>query len=83
MAKRIIQVPMDRELLEDLDRLCGERRLARAELIRESCREYLRRAEAEELDRAYLEGYERVPEGPEAAAAQLKVAKKVLPAEEW
>jgi metal-responsive CopG/Arc/MetJ family transcriptional regulator len=83
MAKKVIQVPMDPELLEGLDRLCGERRLARAEVIRESCREYLKKAEEEELDRAYLEGYERVPEEPEAAAAQVKLAKQVLPGEKW
>ncbi len=83
MAKRIIQVPMDPELLANLDKLCGEKRIARAELIRESCREYLRRSEQEELDRAYQNGYERCPEAPEAAAAQMKLAGKVLPSEKW
>lgn len=83
MAKKVIQVPMDRDLLEELDRLCVGRGLARAELIRESCREYLKRADEEERDRAYRKGYEQVPEGPEAATAQVKLVKHVLPGEEW
>ena len=83
MAKRIIQVPMDEDLLSDIDRWCGRRDLPRARFIRESCREYLKKVEEEELDRDYQKGYELHPEGPEAAAAQVKLAKKIMPAEEW
>ncbi len=42
MAKKVIQVPVDEELLEELDYLSRKQRRARSELIRQACRIYLR-----------------------------------------
>ena len=83
MGKKIIQVPMDDVLLSDIDRWCERRELPRARFIRESCREYLKKVEEEESDRAYQKGYELHPEEPAAAAAQMKLVKKIAPGEKW
>jgi metal-responsive CopG/Arc/MetJ family transcriptional regulator len=83
MVKKVIQVPVDEELLVALDRTSGKQNRARAELIREACQCYLERVESEELDRLYQRGYEKVPEGPESGEVQIGLAGEVLPEESW
>jgi len=83
MVKKVIQVPVDEELLIALDQRSRKQNRARAELIREACQCYLAQVESEELDRLYQRGYERVPEGPELGEAQIGVAGEVLPEESW
>ena len=83
MAKKIIQVPLDAELLETLDRLSRRHRLARSELIRQACRRYIETAEREELDRLYEDGYRRLPETAGIAKAQESLAREVLEEERW
>lgn len=83
MVKKVIQVPVDEELLIALDRVSRKQQTARAELIRKACRRYLEQVEAEELDRLYQQGYERLPEEPELGQAQTTLAAEILPAESW
>ncbi|MBI2850794.1 MAG: ribbon-helix-helix protein, CopG family [Chloroflexi bacterium] len=83
MVKKIIQVPVDEELLKDLDRLSKKQRKARSEVIREACVIYLARVKEEELDRIYREGYKRIPEDPAEIEALTALASEVLPKEEW
>jgi hypothetical protein len=83
MVKKVIQVPVGEELLIALDQRSRKQNKARAELIREACQFYLKQVESEELDRLYQEGYERLPEGPELAEAQIGLAGEVLPEEVW
>jgi len=83
MVKKVIQVPVDEELLVALDRTSRKQNRARAELIREACQCYLAQVESEELDRLYQGGYERVPEEPELGKAQIGVAGEILPEESW
>jgi predicted DNA-binding protein len=83
MVKKVIQVPVDEELLIALDRTSRKQNRARAELIREACQCYLAQVESEELDRLYQGGYERVPEGPELGEAQISLAAEILPGESW
>jgi len=83
MAKKVIQVPVDAELLAALDKLSKKQRKARSELIRQACQRYLRQVEYEELDRLYQQGYERVPEEPELGEAQVALSGQVLPKESW
>jgi len=83
MVKKVIQVPVDEGLLIALDHTSRKQNRARAELIREACQCYLAQVESEELDRLYKEGYERVPEGPDLAEAQIGLAGEVLPKESW
>lgn len=83
MTKKVIQVPVDEELLVALDETSRKQNKARAELIREACRCYLEGVESEELDRLYQQGYERVPEGPDLGEAQIGLAAEILPEESW
>jgi Arc/MetJ-type ribon-helix-helix transcriptional regulator len=83
MDKKIIQVPMDEDLLAELDTLTKQTRQSRAEVIREACRRYLAHLENARLDRAYQEGYRRHPEKPGLARAQAALAGSVLPKESW
>jgi metal-responsive CopG/Arc/MetJ family transcriptional regulator len=83
MVKKVIQVPVDEELLLALDHLSKKQRKARSELIRQACQRYLGQVESEELDRLYQQGYERLPEEAELGGAQIAMAGEVLPKEPW
>jgi len=83
MIKKVIQVPVDEELLVALNQTSMKQNKARAELIREACECYLEKVESEELDRLYQQGYERVPEESGLGEAQLAVASEILPGESW
>lgn len=83
MAKKVIQVPVDNELLTALDQLSKKQRRARSDLIRRACEHYLKEIEYQELDRRYQQGYETVPEEPDTGEAQLALASEVMPKESW
>ena len=83
MAKKVIQVPVDTELLAALDQLSKKNCEARSELIRRACQHCLREVEYEELDRRYQEGYGAAPEEPDAGEAQVALASQVVPKESW
>jgi len=83
MTKKVIQVPIDEQLLFALDRLSRRQGKARAGVIREACRCYLAAREAEELDAEYRRGYEELPEESELAEAQVALAGETLSRESW
>jgi len=83
MVKKVIQVPVDEELLIALDQLSRKQRKARSELIRQACRRYLGQVESEELGRLYQQGYERLPEESELGEAQIVLAGEILSKEPW
>jgi metal-responsive CopG/Arc/MetJ family transcriptional regulator len=83
MAKKVIQVPVDAELLTALDQLSKKQCKTRSELIRRACQHYVREVEDEDLDRRYQQGYEAVPEEPDAGEAQVALASQVMPKESW
>ncbi|MDD4987133.1 MAG: ribbon-helix-helix protein, CopG family [Dehalococcoidales bacterium] len=83
MVKKVIQVPVDEELLTALDQLSRKQRKARSELIRQACQCYLGQVKSEELDRSYQQGYERLPEEPELGEAQIALGGEVLSKESW
>jgi metal-responsive CopG/Arc/MetJ family transcriptional regulator len=83
MAKTVIQVPVDEELLKKLDNMSKKKKKARAEVIRQACQKYLKDDETKELDRIYQDGYRRVPETTETGESQLAMLKDILPDEEW
>ena len=85
MDKRVIQVPMESELVEALDKHCQVTKQARAEVIRALCREFLRRKEIERLEAIHADGYKRIPEDSTIADAQLAAIPylDLGPAEEW
>lgn len=83
MAKKVIQVPVDDDLCENLDDLSRKQHKSRSELIRQACLRYLQQAEHEELDRIYQQGYMRVPEEPAIGEAQIAMAGEITPREQW
>jgi metal-responsive CopG/Arc/MetJ family transcriptional regulator len=83
MVKKVIQVPMDRELLAYLDKVSVKQKRARAELIREACLSYLRQVEEDEQDKIYRRGYEKFPEKEDIGRAQAALIASVLPRESW
>jgi len=83
MVKKVIQVPVDEELLKDLDNLSKKQRKARAELIRQACLSYLQQVEREELDRLYQQGYMRIPEEPETGEIQVAMSGEFMSRESW
>jgi len=83
MARKVIQVPVDEELLNDLNNLSKKQRKARAELIRQACLRYLQQVEYEELDKLYRQGYEKIPEEAEVGETQVAMAGQFMPKESW
>ncbi|MDD5189655.1 MAG: ribbon-helix-helix domain-containing protein [Dehalococcoidales bacterium] len=83
MSKIIIQVPVERELLDELDKLSKEQSKSRSEVIRQACRKFLDETEEERLDRIYVEGYKRIPETTEWGEAQEAMLSEVWPKESW
>jgi len=83
MVKKVIQVPIEEELLNALDHMSKKKRKARADLIRQACRSYLRQAEYEELDELYQQGYARIPEEVGCGEVQVVLLGHVLPKESW
>ena len=83
MVKKVIQVPMDRELLNSLNKVSVKQKRARAELIREACMSYLGQIEEDEMDIIYRRGYEKIPEKEDTGRAQAEIMGRVLPRERW
>jgi len=83
MAKKVIQVPVDKGLLKDLDNLSQKQRKSRSELIRQACQIYLRQVKQEEMDRLYQQGYEKIPEEAELGEAQVAVVGEIMSRESW
>jgi len=83
MVKKVIQVPVDEELLKNLDSLSKKQRRARSEVIRQACSRYLQQVEYEELDKVYQQGYLRIPEEPEAGEVQIAISGEILSRESW
>ncbi len=84
MANKIIQVPLDDELLKALNEISERRSQSRSALIREACRRYMKALEDEELDRQYEKGYKRFPEPASENEALLRLAAEAFdPDENW
>jgi metal-responsive CopG/Arc/MetJ family transcriptional regulator len=82
-AKKIIQVPIEDELLERIDATAGVVAESRAAFIREACKQRLKGLKAKELDRRYMEGYRKKPEELDWAETSVKLLSKRLPKEKW
>ncbi len=83
MAKKVIQVPFDEALLDELNQISKKQKRTRAELIRQACNDYLKKREEEELDRIYREGYIKFPEDKELVEALGKIASEITEKESW
>jgi hypothetical protein len=80
---KIIQVPMEQELLRQIDATAGIVAESRAAFIREACQQRLKSLHAKELDRLYIEGHQSRPENLDWAESSAKLLSKRLPKEKW
>ena len=82
-TKRIIQVPIDEDLLKHIDVTAGVVAESRAAFIREACRLRLKGLALKEMDRRYIEGYRKKPEKETWSGTTARVLSRVLPKEKW
>jgi hypothetical protein len=80
---KIIQVPMQEELLNQIDATAGIVAESRSAFIREACQQRLKSLRAKELDRLYIEGHQSRPENLDWAESSAKLLSKRLPREKW
>jgi hypothetical protein len=83
MTKKIIQVPIEDELLTRIDETVGRVAESRAAFIRDACRFRLKTLEGDRLDRRYVDGYRRKPEDATWARTTTRLLSRVLPREKW
>jgi len=82
-SNKIIQVPMEEELLKQIDASAGIVAESRAAFIREACQQRLKNLHVKELDRLYVEGHQSHPEDLDWAKSSAKLLSKRLPKEKW
>jgi len=82
-TSKIIQVPIDEELLKRIDETAGIVAESPAAFIREACQQRLKNLRGKELDRLYVEGHQRHPENLDWAKSSAKLLSKRLPKEKW
>jgi len=81
--KKIIQVPIEAELLARIDETVGRVAESRAAFVRDACRSRLDALEGGQLERQYVEGYRRKPEGTAWAKTTARLLSGVLHREKW
>jgi metal-responsive CopG/Arc/MetJ family transcriptional regulator len=81
MRRKIIQVPVEAELLGELDELSRKRGQSRSALIREACVTYIASVDEAEAVRRYIQSYTDEPE-TEEEKAWGEIGSK-LAAENW
>ena len=82
-VKKIIQVPIEDDLLERIDKTAEAVAESRAAFIRKACNLRLKSLEAGELDRQYVEGYRKKPEDTAWAETGARLLSRILPKEKW
>ncbi len=81
--KKIIQVPIEDDLLKRIDATAGVVAESRAAFIREACQQRLKSLRAKELDRLYMQGHRSQPEDLDWAKSSARLLSKRLPKEKW
>jgi len=82
-GKKIIQVPIEDDLLKRIDATARIVAESRAAFIREACQQRLKTLRARELDRLYMEGHKHQPEDLAWAESSAKLLSARLPKEKW
>jgi hypothetical protein len=80
---KIVQVPIDPDLLARVDTAAGRVAESRAAYIRGACERRLKSEEAEALDRRYVEGYRRRPEKRTWGKVGAKMLARRLRGDPW
>jgi aryl-alcohol dehydrogenase-like predicted oxidoreductase len=82
-SKKIIQVPIEDDLLKRIDATAGIVAESRAAFIRTACQQRLKSLQTDELDRLYMEGHRSQPEDLSWAESSARLLSKRLPKEKW
>ena len=82
-SNKIVQVPMEDELLKRIDATADIASESRAAFIRKACQPRQKTKHAEELDRLYIEGHQSRPENLDWAESSAKLLSRRLPKEKW
>ncbi|MFQ6102572.1 MAG: ribbon-helix-helix domain-containing protein [Anaerolineae bacterium] len=80
---KVIQVSMPQPLLEAVTRRAKARKESRAAFIRRALERYLAELREQEMDEAYIQGYQRIPEEVSVGETGAKLAAMVFSEEEW
>ena len=83
MVKIVIQVPIDKELVAQLDQCAVRQEISRAAVIRAACTRYLSEIERNDRVQRYVEGYQRIPDESTAQETLTWLMVANLPDEEW
>jgi metal-responsive CopG/Arc/MetJ family transcriptional regulator len=82
-AKKVIRIPMEDDLLEQIDEKAEAMATTRTAFIREACKLRLRGLDTRTLDRRYVAGYRKHPEQMDWAETGATLLTQILPEEEW
>ncbi len=80
---KVIQVPIDTPLLEQIREWTGERFRNRSDFIRSACIYFIRHLEEVEKDNRYAQGYKEMPEGIDMAKTFAEISRCVMKKEDW
>ena len=80
---KVIQVPMPQPLLEAVMHYAKAQKESRAAFIRRALERYLAELREREMDEAYIQGYQRIPEEISIGETGAKLAAMVFSEEEW
>jgi metal-responsive CopG/Arc/MetJ family transcriptional regulator len=80
---KVIQVPIDMPLLDEITTWTQQRFKNWAEFIRTACRYFIKHLEEIEKDRCYAQGYKQIPEDIDMAKVSVKVSKHIMKKEVW
>ncbi len=83
MKKKVIQVPMPEDLLDQVDAAAELKGASRSALIREACVEYIASNRKADLIRQDIEGYTRLPESAADSEWRSRNAAEVWGEEDW
>ena len=80
---KVIQVPMPQPLLEAVMHYAKAQKESRAAFVRRALERYLAELREQEMDEAYIRGYQRIPEEVSVGETGAKLAAMVFSEEEW
>jgi len=79
----VIQVPMPQPLLEAVTHYAKAQKESRAAFIRRALERYLAELREQEMEEAYIQGYQRIPEEVSIGETGSKLATMVFSEEKW
>lgn len=82
-AKTMIQLPIEPDLLTQIDETAAALATSRAAFIHEACRLRMQSLATKKLDRRYVAGYRKIPEDTQWAESGATLLAQILPAEDW